>query len=140
MATITITTSAVRHRLIAESTNASRTMRRNDGVSEFEEVVIDQQAMDSLQGAWDEAYAKLAEKMHEFLTTSDNAGSTMDFVFPSASDPAGLEENIMMYVVNYMMQDWLASVRPDYRQRYIDRANLEMDDLLRKLYKKEPPV
>jgi len=61
-------------------------------------------------------------------------------VFPSASDPAGLEENIMMYVVNYMMQDWLASVRPDYRQRYIDRANLEMDDLLRKLYKKEPPV
>jgi len=45
-----------------------------------------------------------------------------------------------MFIVDWMMQDWLASVRPDFRQRYIDRSNMQLDDLLRKLYKKESPV
>jgi hypothetical protein len=126
-------------KLTAESTNASRTAKRQDGVSEFEEIMIDQQAMDSLEGAWLESFAKLTEKMHEFLTNYDNDGDIIEFEFAQIVED-GITTNILMYIVDYMMQDWLASVRPDYRQRYIDRANFEMDDLLRKLYKKEAPV
>jgi hypothetical protein len=139
MATITITKAQVLDKLTAESTNASRTAKRQDGVSEFEEIMIDKQAMDSLEGAWLESFAKLTEKMHEFLTNYDNDGDTIEFEFAQIVED-GITTNILMYIVDYMMQDWLASVRPDYRQRYIDRANFEMDDLLRKLYKKESPV
>ena len=140
MATITIQRMTVRNLLHAESTNASRTFLRNDGVSDFEEIVIDKQADDSLNGAWNEACAKLREKMHEFLTGSNINTSMAQFDFMATSTPDGLDENIKMYIVDYMMQDWLASVRPDFRQRYIDRANFQLDDLLRKLYKKESPV
>ena len=38
-----ITKQEVKSLLLAESTNASRTFVRNDGVSEFEQVVIDDQ-------------------------------------------------------------------------------------------------
>ena len=140
MATITIQRTAIRNILHAESTNASRTFLRNDGVSDFEEIVIDKQADDSLNGAWNEACAKLREKMHEFLTGSNINTSMAQFDFMATSTPDGLDENIKMYIVDYMMQDWLASVRPDFRQRYLDRCTTQMDDLLRKLYKKEPPV
>ena len=141
MATITIFKTTVRNRLIAESTNAARTFVRNDGVSDFEAVVIDQQSYDSLAGAWHEAVARLTEKMHEFLSdTIINGDSSVDFVFTADEQPDGLEDNLLMYLVDWMMADWLASVRPDFRQQYIDRANFQLDDLLRKLYKKEAPV
>ena len=141
MATITIFKTTVRNRLIAESTNAARTFVRNDGVSDFEAVVIDQQSYDSLAGAWHEAVARLTEKMHEFLSdTIINGDSSVDFVFTADEQPDGLEDNLLMYLVDWMMADWLASVRPDFRQQYIDRANFQLDDLLRKLYKKETPV
>ena len=140
MATVTINRSDVRNLLMAESTNAARTFVRNDGVSEFEQVAIDEQVDASLDGAWGEACSKLSEKMHEFLSASSMNTDGASYVFRAANIPSGLRDNIKMYIVDYMMQDWLASVRPDYRQRYIDRANFEMDDLLRKLYKKEPPV
>ena len=132
--------SEIKSLLLAESTNAARTFVRNDGVSDFEEIVIDKQADDSLNGAWNEACAKLREKMHDFLTDSSVNNSMAQFDFMATSVPDGVEDNIKMYIVDYMMQDWLASVRPDFRQRYIDRANFQLDDLLRKLYKKEPPV
>ncbi len=137
---ITIQRMAVRSVLHAESTNASRTFRRNDGVLDFEEIVIDKQADDSLNGAWNEACAKLREKMHDFLTDSSVNTSMALFDFMATSTPDGVEENIKMFIVDWMMQDWLASVRPDFRQRYIDRSNMQLDDLLRKLYKKESPV
>lgn len=140
MATISIQRTAVRSLLYAESTNASRTYVRNDGASDFENIVIDKQADSSLDGAWSEACAKLAEKMHEFLSGSTTSNSTAQFDFVATSVPDGLEDNIKMFIVDWMMQDWLSSVRPDFRQRYIDRANFQLDDLLRKLYKKEPPV
>ena len=140
MATITIQRTAIRNILHAESTNASRTFLRNDGVSDFEEIVIDKQADDSLNGAWTEACAKLREKMHEFLTDSSVNNSMAQFDFMATSIPDGVEDNIKMFIVDWMMQDWLASVRPDFRQRYIDRSVAQLDDLLRKLYKKEPPV
>ena len=132
--------SEIKSLLLAESTNAARTFVRNDGVSDFEEIVIDKQADDSLNGAWNEACAKLREKMHDFLTDSSVNNSMAQFDFMATSVPDGVEDNIKMYIVDYMMQDWLASVRPDFRQRYIDRANFQLDDLLRKLYKKESPV
>lgn len=139
MATIvTINRSSVRETLLGESTNAARTLVRNDGASEFEQVAIDEQVDLSLDGAWREACSKLVEKMHEFLYGSSVINTMLTLTLSSVPD--GLTDNIKMYIVDYMMQDWLASVRPDYRQRYIDRANMEMDDLLRKLYKKEPPV
>ena len=140
MATITIQRTAVRNLLHSESTNASRTFVRNDGVSDFEEIVIDKQADDSLNGAWNEACAKLKEKMHEFLTDASSNSSMARFEFMATSVPDGVEDNITMYIVDWMMQDWLDSVRPDFRQRYIDRSVAQLDDLLRKLYKKEPPV
>lgn len=134
-----ITKNEVKNLLYAESTNASRTFVRNDGVSEFEQVVIDDQVYDSLMGAWKEATSKLSEKMHEFLTVAVLADNSAQYVF-AGTEPIGATDNARMYVVNYMMADWMASVRPDYRQKYVERANFEMDDLLRKLYKKEPPV
>ena len=134
-----ITRNEVKSLLLAESTNASRTFLRNDGVSEFEQVVIDDQAYDSLRGAWREATSKLAEKMHEFLTGAVLADASAQYVF-ARTEPVGATNNARMYVVDWMMQDWLASVRPDFRQRYLDRSTTQMDDLLRKLYKKEPPV
>ena len=134
-----ITKQEVKSLLLAESTNASRTFVRNDGVSEFEQVVIDDQEFDSLRGAWKEATSKLAEKMHEFLTGAVLSDAMAQYVF-ARTEPIGVTDNARMYVVNYMMADWLASVRPDYRAKYVERANFEMDDLLRKLYKKEPPV
>ena len=134
-----ITKQEVKSLLLAESTNASRTFVRNDGVSEFEQVVIDDQEFDSLRGAWKEATSKLAEKMHEFLTGAVLSDAMAQYVF-AQTEPVGVTDNARMYVVNYMMADWLASVRPDYRAKYVERANIEMDDLLRKLYKKEPPV
>ena len=140
MATITITKAQVLDKLTAESTNTSRTAKRQDGVSEFEDVTIDQQAQDSLLGLWHEACSKLEEKMHEFINYVTIDDSSADFVFANGSTGDNVMENILMYIVNYMMQSWLASVRPDYRQQYIDRCNMQMDDLLRKLYKKEPPV
>lgn len=140
MATITIQRTAVRNLLHSESTNASRTYIRKDGVSDFENIVIDKQADDSLNGAWNEACAKLKEKMHEFLNDASSNSSMAQFDFMATSIPDGVEDNIKMYIVDWMMQDWLASVRPDFRQRYVDRCAVQMDDLLRKLYKKEPPV
>lgn len=140
MATISIQRTAVRNLLYAESTNASRTYVRNDGASDFEDIVIDKQADDSLNGAWNEACAKLREKMHEFLNGSTTSNSTVQFDFVATSVPDGVEENIKMFIVDWMMADWLASVRPDFKQRYLDRCTTQMDDLLRKLYKKEPPV
>jgi hypothetical protein len=134
-----ITKQEVKSLLYAESTNASRTFVRNDGVSEFEQVVIDDQVYDSLMGAWKEATSKLAEKMHEFLTGAVLADNSAQYVF-ARTEPIGAADNARMYVVNYMMADWLASVRPDFRAKYMERANIEMDDLLRKLYKKESPV
>lgn len=139
--TVTIQRSDVRSLLFAESTNASRTFTRNDGVSEFDKIVIDEQVDQSLDGSWMEAKSKLEEKMQEFISSSLFSNyQSITFRFKADAVPAGLTSNIKMYIVDYMMQDWLVSVRPDYRQRYIDRANFEMDDLLRKLYKKEPPV
>lgn len=136
----TITRADIRNKLIAESTNASRTMRRQDGVSEFEDVVIDEQADGSLDGAWTEACMKITEKLHEFITGSFTFNqSSFMFTFRNSA-PDGAVENIKMYIVDYMMASWLASVRPDYRQQYVERANIELDDLLRKLYRKEPPV
>ncbi len=134
-----ITKQEVKSLLLAESTNASRPFVRQDGVSEFENVVIDNQVYDSLMGAWKEATSKLAEKMHEFLTGAVLADASAQYVF-ARTEPIGATDNARMYVVNYMMADWLASVRPDFRARYVERANFEMDDLLRKCYKKEAPV
>lgn len=140
MATITIQRTAVRNLLHSESTNASRTFVRNDGVSDFEEIVIDKQADNSLDGAWREVVSKLTEKMHEFLNEVNSNPTQAQFNFMATSLPDGIEDNLKMCIVDYMMADWLASVRPDFRQRYLDRYNVEVDDLLRKLYKKEPPV
>ena len=134
-----ITKNEVKSLLYAESTNASRTFVRQDGVSEFEQVVIDDQVYDSLMGAWKEATSKLAEKMHEFLTGAVLGDNLAQYVFAN-TEPIGATDNARMYVVNYMMADWLSSVRPDYRAKYVERANFEMDDLLRKCYKKEAPV
>ena len=134
-----ITKQEVKSLLYAESTNASRTFVRQDGVSEFEQVVIDDQVYDSLMGAWKEATSKLAEKMHEFLTGAVLGDNLAQYVFAN-TEPIGATDNARMYVVNYMMADWLSSVRPDYRSKYVKRANFEMDDLLRKCYKKEAPV
>ena len=75
-----------------------------------------------------------------FLTDSSVNNSMAQFDFMATSVPDGVEDNIKMFIVDWMMQDWLASVRPDFRQRYIDRSVAQLDDLLRKLYKKEPPV
>ena len=137
---ITIFKSDIRHELYAESTNAARTYKRQDGVSEFEEVVIDQQAQDSMAGVWAEAVARLTEKMHEFLEGTAIDGGQVTFTFRAASVPDLVRENILGYIVDWMMQAWLQYVRPDQRQQYIDRCTMQMDDLLRKLYKKEPPV
>ena len=134
---MTITWNEVKDLLMAESTNASRTYNV-DGVSHFEDIVIDDQAADSLRPLWCEATSKLAEKMHEFMTAT--LGDTQVVYAFAGNEPVGAESNAKMYVVNYMMGDWLASVRPDYRAKYVERANFEMDDLLRKCYKKEAPV
>lgn len=134
---MTITWNEVKDLLMAESTNASRTYNV-DGVSHFEDIVIDEQAADSLRPLWREATYKLTEKMHEFMTATL---SDMEAVYAFAgNEPVGAESNAKMYVVNYMMTYWLGNVRPDYPKQYLDRANFEMDDLLRKLYKKEAPV
>lgn len=140
MATITINRSDISSMLVAESTNASRTFVRQDGVSEFENIVIDSQAEESLAGTFAEAFAKLAEKMHRFLNSGTASSTAITFNFKAASLPTGLDNNVKMYIVDYMLARWLSNVRPDYQQQYVDRANFEMDDLLRKLYKKEPPV
>lgn len=140
MATITVNRSDVRNALYAESTNAGRTFLRNDGVSESEKIEIDEQVDSTLDGVWREATSKLSERMHDFLSNTVLANASAQYVFVAATQPVGLADNIKQYIVSYMMQDWLASVRPDFRQRYIDRANFEMDDLLRKLYKKNPPT
>ena len=140
MVTVSLTRATVKDLLFAESTNVSRTYKRNDGVSDFEEIVIDTQANKTLDGAWNEAYAKLAEKMHDFLSSSTIVPSQATFVFTATALPDGIQENIKMFFTDWMMADWLASVRPDFRQRYIDRSNIQLNDLLRKLYKKEPPV
>jgi hypothetical protein len=134
---MTITWNEVKDLLMAESTNASRTYNV-DGVSHFEDIVIDDQAADSLRPLWREATSKLSEKMHDFasITLSDTQAV---YAF-DGREPVGAESNAKMYVVNYMMAYWLANVRPDYPKQYLDRANFEMDDLLRKLYKKEAPV
>lgn len=139
--TVTISRSDISNMLVAESTNTARTFVRNDGVSEFENVVIDSQAEESLAGAFDEAFAKLEEKMHRFLNGGTASSSTaITFNFKASTLPDGLADNIKMYIVDYMLARWLSNVRHDYQQQYADRANFEMDDLLRKLYKKEPPV
>ena len=140
MVNITIQRTEIRTLLNAESTNASRTYVRNDGASDFESVVVDKQADDSLNGAWNEACSKLSERMHEFISGSSISNGSIQFIFRATSLQDGVEWNMKMFIVNYMMSDWLASVRPDFRQRYVERCNIQMDDLLRKLYKKEPPV
>ena len=140
MAVITITRNDVRDALYAESTNAARTMMRQDGVSLTNDFVIDEQADQSLNGAWLEAGSKLSEKLHEFTTTQEVGEDNIRFDFIASQVQDGVYINIKQYVVDYMMADWLASVRPEYRQRYIDRANFELDDLLRKLYKREEPI
>ena len=76
--------------------------------------------------------------MHEFMTaTLGDAEAVYAF---AGNEPVGAESNAKMYVVNYMMAYWLGNVRPDYTKQYLERANFEMDDLLRKCYKKEAPV
>lgn len=140
MATLTINRSDISATLLAESTNAARTFVRNDGVSEFEGVAIDSQAEESLAGAFAEAFAKLGEKMHRFISGGNASSTAITFSFKASALPDGLADNIKMYIVDYMMARWLSNVKPDYQQQYADRANFEMDDLLRKLYKKEPPV
>ena len=140
MVTVTLTRTDVKNMLFAESTNVSRTYKRNDGVSDFEETVIDDQVSKSLDGAWSEACTKLSEKMHEFLSSTSFSPSLATFVFTATGLPDGVQDNIKMYVTDWMMADWLASVRPEFCQRYINRYNAQLDDLLRKLYKKEPPV
>ena len=134
---MTITWNEIKDLLMAESTNASRTYNV-DGVSHFEDIVIDDQAADSLRPLWREATSKLAEKMHDFASIT--LGDTQAVYAFDGREPVGAESNAKMYVVNYMMGDWLASVRHDYRAKYVERANFEMDDLLRKLYKKGAPV
>ena len=134
---MTITWNEVKDLLMAESTNASRTYNV-DRVSHFEDIVIDDQAADSLRPLWREATSKLAEKMHEFMTAT--LGDTQVVYAFSGNEPVGAESNAKMYVVNYMMAYWLGNVRPEYPKQYLDRANFEMDDLLRKVYKKEAPV
>lgn len=134
---MTITWNEIKDLLMAESTNASRTYNM-DGVSHFEDIVIDDQAADSLRPLWREATSKLAEKMHEFSTAT--LGDTQAVYAFDGREPAGAEINAKMYVVNYMMAYWLGNVRPDYPKQYLDRANIEIDDLLRKCYKKEAPV
>lgn len=140
MATLTINRSDISNMLLSESTNAARTIVGQDGVSEFESVVIDSQAEESLTGTFAEAFAKLAEKMHRFLNGGTASSTTITFNFKASALPDGLADNIKMYIVDYMMARWLSNVRPDYQQQYAERANFEMDDLLRKLYKKKPPV
>ena len=135
---MTITWNEVKDLLMAESTNASRTYNV-DRVSHFEDIVIDDQAADSLHPLWREATSKLAEKMHEFLTGAVLADNSAQYVFAN-TEPVGAESNAKMYIVNYMMAYWLGNVRPDYQKQYLDKANFEMDDLLRKVYKKEAPV
>ena len=134
---MTITWNEIKDLLMAESTNASRTYNV-DGVSHFEDIVIDDQAADSLRPLWREATSKLAEKMHEFMTAT--LGDTQAVYAFDGSEPVGAESNAKMYVVNYMMAYWLGNVRPEYPKQYLDRANFELDDLLRKCYKKEAPV
>lgn len=136
---ITITRQDIREALYAESTNAIRTLARRDGTVPDDNFVIDNQAEPTLDGAWREATSKLAEKMSVFLTGTSLANDMAQYVF-SNNEPAGLESNVQQYVVNYMMADWLASIRPDYRQHYVERANFELDDIQRKLYKREAPL
>ena len=140
MATVSIPRSAVRTLLYAESTNAGRNFERGDGVSEFEKVLVDKMEDESLTGSWYEACSKLEEKMHDFITGYTLNNMQAQYIFMATSVPDGVADNIKMFIVNYMMAEWMASVRPDSRQRYVDRCNIQMDDLLRKLYKKEPPV
>lgn len=137
--TITIQRSVISGLVFAESTNVSRTFARNDVASEFEDIVVDEQADTSLDGAWLEACAKLAERTHVFTDGVTISTTSVQVAFKTTV-PAGAEQNMKMYIVDFMVADWLGSVRPEYRQRYVDRSNFELDDLLRKLYKKEPPV
>lgn len=138
--TITISREAARDLLFAESTNAGRTFMRNDGVSEHEQIVIDEQADASLDGVWREACSKLEERMHEFLSTATIGVSSSSYTFKASSVTAGVADNIKMFIVDYMMTQWLALVRPDYQKVYSARCDFELDDLLRKLYKKNAPV
>ena len=140
MATITLRREDVREALLAESTNAARTMVRQDGVPMTDNFTIDIQADSTLNGSWNEACSKLSEQMSEFITGYNCTDEAAMYVFGYIPVLLGVAQNIKQYVVNYMMADWMSSVRPDYRQRYVDRANFVMDDLLRKLYKRESPV
>lgn len=139
MQTVKITKEEIMRHLYAESTNASRTYMRNDGVSEFEKIVIDEQEFDSLEGSYNESASRLAEKMHEFI---DNYNITSTFLQYDFSNDVkdGVKKNMTEYVVCAMMSDWLSSVRPDFVQRYEERKAQQLDDLLRKLYKKDAPV
>ena len=136
--TIEIKRSDIKDSLLAESTNASRTFMRNDGVSEYDAIVIDGQAADSLLDAWREATSKLAEKTHRFCSSAVADDVKLQLVMPLHY--VGLTQNIRMFIVDYMMSVWLSSVRPDFVKQYTERANMELDDLLRKLYKKNAPV
>jgi len=141
MATIvTIKRSDIRDSLYAESTNAGRTFLRDDGVSEHERILIDEQAEASLDGVWSEACSKLAERMHDFLEATVITSASAAYTFRTNSLKAGVRDNIKMYIVDYMMTEWLALVRPDYQKVYAGRRDFELDDLLRKLYKKNAPV
>lgn len=139
MQTVKITKEEIMQHLYAESTNASRTYMRNDGVSEFEKIVIDEQEFDSLEGSYNESASRLAEKMHEFI---DNYNITSTFLQYDFSNDVkdGVKKNMTEYVVCDMMSDWLSSVRPDFVQRYEERKAQQLDDLLRKLYKKDAPI
>ena len=137
MVEINVDRGEIRRMLLAESTNAARTLVRSDGVSEFENVVIDEQADSSLTGAWRQANAKLTEKMKRFVVDSELSDENAGYVLSVSG--VMLEDNIKGYIVNYMMQDWMAGVRPDMRQSYVETANFELDDLLRKLYTKHAP-
>lgn len=140
MTEVTITKNEVLDMLMAESTNAGRTYTRQDGASMFEDILIDEQAFDSMRPTWVEATAKLSEKMHEFLAGTTHSANDVKYTFKANTIPDDVSINVKMYIVDYMMAQWVGNIRPEMKPSWVERSVLELDDLLRKLYKKEPPV
>lgn len=138
---ITIPASKVMADLMAESTNASRTYRRTDGTSDFEAIVIDEQEFLALEPVMREAFDAVAQKVHAFTTRNSVNSTIIQYTFgtipyDTQQTVSGMIESC---IVDYMMADWLGAVRPEMRQRYLDRYAMQLDSLMRLLHNKPKP-
>ena len=118
-----------------ESSLISVNLTDNSGVSMYDRVFIDNDAI--LAGAVSEAVSTLTKDMQLFVRGyNENRNS---YVWDLDKIPFGISDDILNYIVCHTMNEWSIKALKKNDNSFAGRATVSLQNIARKLYFKSRP-